>query len=222
MAIKAHRRAKPYCMGTLYWQLNDCWPGISWSGIDYYGHWKAMQHKVKELYQPVIMTTIESGDLVEVFITSDLLFPITSQIEISHIDFMGKFLTKDTFTVNLKTNQSKRIFTFDKRQIQAPNNEFNSLLSMRWIYNKELKLTKPDYQIKSSSFKDDEYKFTISANTFCKSVFFDLGPSVDFFPNFVDLLPNQEQEITVKTELKKITLEQMTIKSLYDFLEINP
>lgn len=106
---------------------------------------------------------------------------------------------------------------------------------MRWIYNKttgqavhffakfkELKLTKPDYQIKSSSFKDDEYKFTISANTFCKSVFFDLGPSVDFFPNFVDLLPNQEQEITVKTELKKITLEQMTIKSLYDFLEINP
>lgn len=235
LAIKAHRRAKPYCMGTLYWQLNDCWPGISWSGIDYYGHWKAMQHKVKELYQPVIMTTRESGDLVEVFITSDLLFPNTSQIEISHIDFMGKFLTKDTFSVNLKTNQSKRIFTFDKRQIQAPNNEFNSLLSMRWIYNKttgqavhffaklkELKLTKPDYQIKLSNSKDDVFKFTITSNTFCKSVYFDLGPSVDFFPNFVDLLPNQEQEITVKTELKKITLEQMTIKSLYDFLEINP
>ena len=87
---------------------------------------------------------------------------------------------------------------------------------------KELKLIKPDYQIKLSSSKDDVFKFTISSNTFCKSVYFDLGPSVDFFPNFVDLLPNQEQEITVKTDLKKIKLEQMTIKSLYDFLEINP
>ena len=39
-----------HCMGTLYWQLNDCWPVASWSSIDYYGNWKALHYRVRELF----------------------------------------------------------------------------------------------------------------------------------------------------------------------------
>ena len=51
MAIEAHMAAQPHCMGTLFWQLNDCWPGPSWSLIDYEGNWKPGMYEVQRLYR---------------------------------------------------------------------------------------------------------------------------------------------------------------------------
>ncbi|MBP5540460.1 MAG: hypothetical protein J6X88_02310 [Bacteroidales bacterium] len=48
--IYCHIKKQPNCMGTLYWQLNDCWPVASWSSIDYYGNWKALHYRVRELF----------------------------------------------------------------------------------------------------------------------------------------------------------------------------
>lgn len=51
--ILQHLSRRPHCMGTLYWQLNDCWPVASWSSIDSYGNWKALHFRVKELYSDI-------------------------------------------------------------------------------------------------------------------------------------------------------------------------
>jgi beta-mannosidase len=48
--IYQHIKQQPHCMGTLYWQLNDCWPVASWSSIDYYGNWKALHYRAQALY----------------------------------------------------------------------------------------------------------------------------------------------------------------------------
>jgi beta-mannosidase len=48
MATEAHMNTRPHCMGTLFWQLNDCWPGPSWSVIDYYGNRKEAYQTVKK------------------------------------------------------------------------------------------------------------------------------------------------------------------------------
>ena len=50
IAIQAHIKKQPHCMGSLFWQLNDCWPGPSWSVIDYYGNKKQAYNIVKHEY----------------------------------------------------------------------------------------------------------------------------------------------------------------------------
>lgn len=50
--IYQHLAQQPHCMGTLYWQLNDCWPVASWSSIDYYGNWKALHYRARDLFDP--------------------------------------------------------------------------------------------------------------------------------------------------------------------------
>lgn len=49
-AIAAHLAARPRCMGSLLWQLNDCWPGPSWSLVDVQGRWKPAMYTVQRLY----------------------------------------------------------------------------------------------------------------------------------------------------------------------------
>jgi len=51
-AIRAHKNSNGHCMGTLFWQLNDCWPGPSWSVIDYQGRKKTGYKTINELFMP--------------------------------------------------------------------------------------------------------------------------------------------------------------------------
>jgi beta-mannosidase len=89
-AIEAHRRAMPHCMGSLYWQLNDCWPTISWASVDYYYRWKASHYAVKNAFEEVILSALEEQEHVAVYVVSDKLDDIPAQLHIQLIDFDGQ------------------------------------------------------------------------------------------------------------------------------------
>ena len=67
-AVEIHRRSMPFCMGTLYWQFNDCWPAISWSSVDYYGNWNALHYHAKRFFNPIIITLIEKEDHIYMYV----------------------------------------------------------------------------------------------------------------------------------------------------------
>jgi beta-mannosidase len=112
-AIEAHRLKRPHCMGTLYWQLNDCWPVASWSSIDFFGNWKLLHHTVKEKFAPVIVATetLPNGT-VNIYVVNDLLDDVEGEIIVTH---------KDNTTTNIpfqaKENESSLIVKNYKKEI---------------------------------------------------------------------------------------------------------
>ncbi len=63
--VEHFRRLRGCCMGTVYWQLNDCWPVASWSSIDYYGRWKALHYYAKRFFAPIMISCEEEGILTQ-------------------------------------------------------------------------------------------------------------------------------------------------------------
>ena len=65
--VEHFRRNRGRCMGTLYWQLNDCWPGASWSSVDYYGRLKALHYSAKRFFAPVMISCEETSEFTNRF-----------------------------------------------------------------------------------------------------------------------------------------------------------
>lgn len=106
IAIEAHRTAKPYNMGTLYWQLNDAWPVTSWSSIDYYGNPKILHERLKTLYAPVLLS-LDRRDC-HVFVTSDLLRNIDGMLTVTVCDLDGNRLFTQRVKVEMKANENRK------------------------------------------------------------------------------------------------------------------
>jgi beta-mannosidase len=70
--VEHWRRNMERVSGTLYWQLNDCWPVASWASIDYFGRWKTLHYAAKRFYAPVLLSVEDIGTLMEIHVTSDL------------------------------------------------------------------------------------------------------------------------------------------------------
>lgn len=62
VAVEHWRRNRPRTMGTLYWQLNDCWPVASWSSLEFGGRWKALHHAARRFFAPVLVSAHVRGD----------------------------------------------------------------------------------------------------------------------------------------------------------------
>jgi beta-mannosidase len=70
LAMEAHRRAMPWCMGSLFWQINDCWQAPSWSSTDYFGRWKALHYYARKAYKPLLISPEVKNDSLFIYMVS--------------------------------------------------------------------------------------------------------------------------------------------------------
>jgi len=216
MGIEAQRRAKPYNMGTLYWQLNDCWPAISWSGIDYFGNWKALQYKVKNAFENVLVSSIIEKNNVKTYIINDTFQTIKGTLELKIIDFYGNEIWSDVKEIESIENSSQEFYHFPIAKIDKKSTllitKFNNQTSyFYFVKPKELKLPKSNIQQKIVK-TDKGFSITIESTVLLKDVFLFTKDKGHFSDNFFDVLPNQTK--TVFFETKTTNLVDLKIKTL--------
>jgi len=116
---EAHRRRMPYSAGTLYWQLDDCWPVASWSGIDYFGRWKALHHYARRFYAPLLVSPVVDGGSVRVHVVSDRLTDTRAQLSVRLIDFDGHERWRRDSPITVPANASRVQLTLSRREALA-------------------------------------------------------------------------------------------------------
>jgi len=231
-AIESHRRAKPYCMGTLYWQLNDCWPVVSWSSRDYYGQEKALHYFVKDEYNTLLVSPVIKNGILQVFIISDSLQDCQPSLHFSLRDFGDQTFYDTTLTIYIKKNFSSSYVEFPvEKLVQGKDTKQlvfttqltsgKKILSQNNLYFdpvKDLLLEKP--MITKTVKKSPEgYQITLSSNKLAKNVYLASSIKGSFSGNFFDLLPDETRTITFTTKDKSSLFEGklkiMTIADTY-------
>ncbi|MGE8528704.1 glycosyl hydrolase 2 galactose-binding domain-containing protein [Chryseobacterium rhizosphaerae] len=210
IAIEAHRRARPYNMGTLYWQLNDCWPVVSWSSIDYLGNWKAFHYQAKRSFEPILISASETKEAFDMYFVNDLLNDLEISSGAELIDFEGKVLwsmeAKDKLLANSsakhmevkKDNFSKFDLSKSVLRVYVANGSVQQERLFFFNKPKDLKLLKPTISIKKISPTEIE----LSTDVLAKDVY--LIGDAHFSDNFFDLLPKTSKRIILSKPLDNI------------------
>jgi len=202
--INAQRRARPRSMGTLYWQLNDCWPAVSWSSIDYCGNWKALHYQAKRDFENVLLSTHLKENMLSGYIVNDNLNDITGNYSITIKDFNGIEIHKKTIRATAKAGSSKLMMQldldkldFDPQKVYVVTEFASKKVIDILVKPKDLKLSRPEIQLKSKK-TEDGYKITLKTDVFAKDVFVIYSDKGHFSDNFFDLEPNKEKIIYLK------------------------
>ena len=232
IAIEAHRRDMPYCMGTLFWQHNDCWPVASWSSCDYYGRWKAQHYYAREAYRDMLVSPISKDDKLDIFIISDRLKETRGTLEIKIMKLDGTEINNQKKNVKVPANTSTKLFTSDIQSIvkKIPLNEvivyttFTDKNGIRYnnryflVNQKEIDF--PDVEIKHSIKQiANGFEVTLHSDKFARAVMMSIDGIENFFDNnYFDILPGQELKVNVRASLSLNKFQkQLRISSFRDY-----
>ena len=228
-AIEAHRRARPYNMGTMYWQLNDCWPVTSWSGIDYDHHWKAMQFAVKKAYERFLVSFVEDNDSLAIWVVSDCFIDRNAVLRWQLMTFDGDTLKTGSTGFTLPAGSSVVAAQLSLRDFEKFKHKMQQVVLKAGIWDKSDLLVdalyyfgKPKELIlpENSGIQlsvepvSDGYLLTISAEKLARNVWIQTNMEGSFSNNFFDVLPGERVQVLFSSSRQGMAKEDFRFRSL--------
>lgn len=210
--VEHWRRIFGRCMGVIYWQLNDCWPVASWSGIDSCGRWKALHYFSRKFFSPLMVSADNTGKKMDIYVTNDLNRKEELEICWTLYRFDGSQVRADKLEVEAGGCQAAKVLSLDfSEEIRTQEDEENTLLllelkqdgklvSENMVYFTPVKymaLKKPCIDVKVKECADSFELYFVS-DVLVKSLSVDFK-DYDFVlsDNFFDLIPGKEKKIVL-------------------------
>jgi beta-mannosidase len=234
VGAESFRRKRPETMGSLFWQLNDCWPVASWSSIDYYGRWKALQYYARKFYAPVLVSPHFDGATLSLYIVSDKVEVEPAQLRLRIMDFNGKVIKETNQSVTIEPLASKvyqQITMTDLLSLGSLNmsqlvgvadvsvagKEVSSNLVF-FVPSKQVHLLPAQVSTEISS-SGDGFNVILKSSVLARAVYLSFADAdVTYSDNYINLLPNEP--VTIHVAGNKLTLAELkknlSVTSLVD------
>jgi beta-mannosidase len=227
------RRIMPHNMGSLYWQIDDCWPVASWSSIDYSGRWKALQYYARRFYSELLLSPHEENGSLNFYIVSDRPQATAAQLNVSLLDFAGHTLWTEQKTIDVAGLNSKSYLAVPlSTMLEGKDRKGVFVLAELLVGGKRVSsnhhffepyknLTVQRPQISADAVRTPTgFKVTLSSDKFARAVYLSAGKQAGFFAdNYFDLIPGKKVEVEFRSAAAITAGEfrdQLRIRSMAD------
>jgi beta-mannosidase len=227
------RRIMPHNMGSLYWQINDCWPVASWSSIDYFGRWKALQYYARRFYSDLLVSPSVQKGYLKLFIVSDRPKAVPAKLRVTLMNFEGATLKSFVEDVNVAPLTSRSYFDLRVEELLGGTDGKNAVVYCELLVNgkvvsshdyffapfKELTFSKPTIISEVTRIRGG-FSVKLTTDRFAKAVYLSVAEHDGLFSdNFFNLAPGREMTVEFRSR-EPISVEQLKerlqIRSVFD------
>lgn len=233
-AVEHWRRNRGRCMGSVYWQLNDCWPVASWSSIDSCYRWKALHYFAKRFYAPVLISADEKESSAVINVSNERLSTFKGAVQWKLRNHNGKVVLEDKVDIEIPERTAKNIISLDFKEILSTRiarsthflayglfeqDEPVAQGTVTFVPAKHFEFIEPAI---SCGVEEDETNFYIylSSDVYAKYVELSIdGVDAVFENNYLDLAGADEEIRVILAKDKIKTEDGMGIKDNVDLCE---
>lgn len=213
LAALHHRASRPYTMGSLYWQLNDVWPGASWSSVDYFGHWKALHYHARRFFADVAVAALRDDDGVTRFsLLNDGREALTAQWRVRVMEVDGREFARQQETITLVPMAATQVAQLVDADLLKGHDPARSVAAFELLQGGDVIARRLVHfvpakaqalaanQLRAELSADgDSYRLRLHAAGLVRAVWIDFGDTgANVDDNAFDLLPGETRDLRVR------------------------
>jgi beta-mannosidase len=221
-------------MGSLYWQLNDVWPGASWSGMDHDGNWKGLHFQARRFFADLAVAALRDDGMTRVSLLNDTAQPHPVRWRLRVMDLQGQVLGTQEQAVVLAPGSATEVGRFSDARLLGGADPARTIAVVELLQDQRLlsrqvvgfveardQALQPGQLQASLQGEGDALEVVLQARGLVRAAWIGFGANEAVLEdNLLDLLPGERRVLRVRSASDARTLRAaLRVQTLGDVLE---